>query len=151
MTITEIKDKIIEHGIEPFPGSINQIEELKSYLNINYLPSVYIDFLQQMGNGTRNGFLQGHSCFFNELPNLKKWAIELLIENNSNLALTSNDFVFWMSQGYMFTFFKIDEGDDPPVYFYTEISNPLNFIKISETLSEFFTRLALNDKELFKI
>lgn len=104
-----------------------------------------------MGNGTKNGFLQGHSCFLNELPNLKVWADELLKENTSKLSLTPNDFVFWMSQGYMFTFFKLDEGNDPSVYFYTEFTNPSNFVKIANSFTEFLTRIQLRDKELFKI
>jgi len=151
MTISEIESKIINQGIETLPASTEEIKLLKSHLGIDSFPSTYIDFLERMGNGTKNGFLQGHSCFLRELPNLKTWAIELLQENGSNLTLDQNQFVFWMSQGYMFTFLDLSEGDDPPVYFYTEVSKPKNFIKISDTFTEFLSRIESNDRELFKI
>ena len=60
--------------------------------------------------------------------------------------MTDDDFVFFMHQGYEFCFFKLSEGDNPPVYFYSEEACPFhprksahsNFIKITDSLSEFF-------------
>lgn len=151
MSISEIESKIISQGIEPMRAESGQIQSLKNELDVISLPTTYIEFLERMGNGTKNGFLQGHSCSFKVLPVLKAWALELLQENKSNLTLSQNDFVFWMSQGYMFTFFKLDEGNDPPVYFYTEMKTLNNYIKIADTFSEFLSRLYLRDKLLFKV
>lgn len=149
MSISEIESQLISQGIEPIPAESGQIQSFKNELSILSLPSTYVDFLERMGNGTKGGFLQGHSCSIKVLPVLKIWASELLQENKSNLTLSQNDFVFWMSQGYMFTFFKLDEGNDPPIYFYTEMSNLNNYIKISNSFTEFLTRLLLKDKHLF--
>lgn len=67
---------------------------------------------------------------------LNSWAKEILVENRSKAALGINDFVFWMSQGTMFCFFKLKAEDDPPVYLYTE-NVPDRFICISTSLTEF--------------
>ena len=72
--------------------------------------------------------------------------LEKIFKENT---LTDDDFVFWMSQGCMFCFFKLSEGDNPPVYFYNE-SGEDRFIKIADTLVGFLiNRLEMN-KELFK-
>ena len=119
--------------------------------NLIYLPSTYIEFLKAMGNGTPNGFLRGHSCFFDELDDLKEGAEELLEEDNSDLKHTNSDFIFWMSQGYMYAFFNLEEGDNPPIYFYHEMSKQKEFIKIANSLTEFLSRFEQLDKTLFKV
>lgn len=151
MSICEIESKIVSKGITPLPAASDQIHSLKKDLCFDVLPSSYYEFLMRMGNGTKNGFLQGHSCFINELPNLKAWATELLVENNFPLILSENDFIFWMHQGYMFAFFKMDEGHDPPIYFYTEVDKPSKFFKITDTFTEFLARILNDDKTLFQI
>jgi|GEM_PF-784687 len=81
---------------------------------------------------------------------LKEWAEELLEENNFPGKLSEKDFVFWISQGYMFCLFKLDEGDEPPVYYYCEGKRLTNFVKIADSLSSFLYRFYSLDKELFK-
>lgn len=83
-----------------------------------------------------------------EIGMLRNGAIDLLVENESSNTLTDNDFVFWMSQGYMFCFFRLDEGDDPPVYYYNEAKED-RFIKITNSLSEFLLGMMIKDKDLF--
>lgn len=108
------------------------------------LPKAYIEFLSVMGNGTDGGYMGGDSCFMNEIYDLKQGAEELLAENESENKLTDNDFVFWASQGCMFCFFRLSDGDNPPVYFYNE-SGADNFIKITGSFVEFLSnRLELN-------
>ena len=63
MSIKEIESRIIERGIIPMPATTGQIQSILKNYEIEDLPSTYIEFLSQMGNGTRNGFLQGSSCF----------------------------------------------------------------------------------------
>ena len=41
-----------------------------------------------------------------------------------------------MSQGVIFSFFNTEEGDNPPVYVYTEAIEG-RFIKVSKSLSSF--------------
>ncbi len=73
----------------------------------------------------------------------------MLEENESELVLTDNDFVFWMSQGCIFCMFKLNEGDNPPVYFYNE-SGDDRFLKISNTLTEFLINYLELKSNLFQ-
>ena len=100
------------------------------------LPEEYRIFLEIGGNGVR--FLKGSSYDITEVFNLKKWANELLEEDNSDEVLSTNDFIFFMHQGYQFYFFKLNEGDNPPVYFYEEGKNEKRIIKKFNCLSDFF-------------
>ncbi|MGW8442844.1 SMI1/KNR4 family protein [Paenibacillus sp. S33] len=114
------------------------------------LPMAYIEFLEAMGNGTDHTFLRGESCFMDELLELNEWGTELLEENIGPLKLTLNDFVFWMSQGCMFCFFKLDEGENPPIYFYSESKKKDGFYKITDTFTEFLQRKYIKDKYIFQ-
>lgn len=149
-SIIDIANNVTQNGIELIPATIEEINILKSSIT-GKLPQNYIDYLILMGNGTPNGFLKGHSCFLNELPNLKKWSKELLNENNFSKKLSENDFVFWMSQGDQFAFFKLNEGDNPPIYYYREGTNQTSFAKITNSFNEFLYKLSINDKHLFDI
>jgi len=73
----------------------------------------------------------------NEISKLKTWAIELLEEDDSSELLTDNDYVFFMHQGYQFYFFKLDEGSNPPIYYYEESENSCKFIKKHDSLAIF--------------
>lgn len=150
-SIKQLKETLIEKGIELVPGTIEQVNDFIEKNNYKKLPKTYVEFLLAMGNGTNNGFLRGHSCFFNELDDLKEGAEELLSEDNSKLKLPDNSLVFWMSQGCMFAFFNLDEGDNPPVYFYKELSQQKDFMKITNSITEFLSRFESKDKNLFKI
>ncbi len=87
--------------------------------------------------------------FLNDIPFLNRRAKEILIENRSEVTLKTEDYVFWMSQGTMFCFFKLNDGDDPPVYLYTE--NDLDrFICISKSLTEFIRNYCFNCRTAFK-
>ena len=45
------------------------------------LPRAYQEFLLSMGRSAGQ-FLRGSDCFFNHLPQLQEWGVELLHENN---------------------------------------------------------------------
>ncbi|HKW23132.1 MAG TPA: hypothetical protein VJO13_17235, partial [Ktedonobacterales bacterium] len=51
---------------------------------------------------------------------LTNYAHELLDENGFPEPLPEDAFAFTMHQGYTFQFFRIGDGDDPPVYWYSE-------------------------------
>lgn len=82
------------------------------------LPLEYKTFLKLMGNGA-GSFMLGSSVFFNELFDLRSGAIELCEENNIPI-IPNSAFVFWMHQGYQAAYFNIGEGDNPPVYYFSE-------------------------------
>ena len=118
--IEAIINRAVEFGAKVEPASSHEIHILMEGIGVNEIPQSYKEFLLLTGKGMKNGFLQGHSCFINEIPKLKGWAQDLLEENKSPIRIKDNQLVFWMSQGYMFAIISIDEGDDPPVYFFTE-------------------------------
>lgn len=151
ISLNDIADKLRFDGVELMPATDTEINTISSMSGKYKLPLEYTKFLKLMGNGTLNGFLRGESCFIDELPSLKKWSVELLEENNFEGQLNEFDFVFWMSQGYQFAFFKLDEGDNPPIYYFREGANLEKFIKITDSFTEFLHRLQIKDKLLFDI
>ena len=84
--------------------------------------------------------MRGSSCFYDEIFFLREWAIDLLEEKNFR-ELPANSFVFWMHQGYQFAFFLPDEGDNPRVFFYTQVENNYgnpDFILQNNRLTDFY-------------
>ncbi|WP_051530636.1 SMI1/KNR4 family protein [Ruminococcus flavefaciens] len=109
---------------------------LAQFPNIK-LPSAYVEFMRYAGNGL---FWVGSDYGFNEVPELKEWADELLEENCFPHKMKEDYFVFWMHQGYMFYFFKLSEGDDPPVYYYSECAQISDFVKCSDSFTHFIMK-----------
>ena len=105
--INGLIEKIEQRDIYTKKSSEEQIERLCSSVKEKSLPKAYIEFMQVMGNGTQGDYMDGDSCFMDEIYDLRQGAIELLEENESIHKLTDDDFVFWMSQGCMFCFFKL--------------------------------------------
>ena len=148
--INELIEKLEQKNICMKRSTEKQMEELCSLVKGKNLPKAYIEFMSVMGNGTEgHQYMGGESCFMNEILDLKQWAIEVLEENESINLLTDDDFVFWMSQGCMFCFFNLTEGDDPPVYFYNE-SGEDRFIKVADSIVEFLVNMLEMNKNLFK-
>lgn len=99
-------------------------------------PLAYREFLQLMGKKAGD-FLQGSDCFYQHLLLLQKWALELLKENCFSGKLPEDAFVFFMQQGYQFSFFRFSEGDNPPIYYYCEGDNKRVFKKSHNQFSDF--------------
>ncbi len=149
--ISNVIEELKENGVQMCPTTLEDLEAINSLTNRKHLPKAYLEYYKYMGNGV--SFFKGHSCFKNEIFKVKTWAEELLNENKVQTKLSENDFVFWISQGYMFCFFKLDEGDDPPVYYYCEGEGKglSSFYKIAESFSLFLYRMYKYDRDLFKI
>lgn len=135
-------------SIKLTPCTSDQIDEVQKYCK-GKLPKAYVEFLEVMGQGTSPGFLTGHSCFIDELFDLREWSEELLQETEYDRHLPDDCFVFWMSQGYQFAFFKFNDGDDPPVYYYREYSRQKNYKIISKSFSQFLMSVLNKDKNPF--
>ena len=147
--INELIEKLEKKNICMKKITKKQMQKLLSSTSQNILPEAYIEFMSIMGNGTEGQYMGGDSCFMNEVCNLKQGAVDLLEENKSKNMLSDVDFVFWMSQGCMFCFFKLTEGDNPPVYFYNEDGED-RFIKIADSLVEFWVNRLEMNKLIFK-
>lgn len=142
--LEELEVKLAARNIHMRKCNDAELAEVKENLGNKQLPKAYLEFLSIMGNGTDGKYLGGDSCFLDELFDLEQGAVELLEENESECNLSENDFVFWMTQGCMFCFFRLNEGNNPPVYLYNEDGDD-RFIKISSTLTEFLmNRLEMN-------
>lgn len=121
---------------QPIPCTLQEVEELEQWLG-HRLPKAYREFLLWMGH-SGGGVLAGTNCFYEDLKRIQTSAKELLEENHYSGELPKDAFVFYMHQGYQFNFFHLEEGDDPPVYFYVE-ENPTRifFEKIYQKFSIF--------------
>lgn len=134
MYLDKLQKALLKDGYKLYPASENNIMCLTELYGS--LPAAYLEFLRLMGSGTNGIYFQGESCFTDELFFLNEWGRELLEENESKCHLESSDFVFFMSQGCMFCYFNKNDGDNPPVYFYTE-NKPHQIKQIANCLSDF--------------
>lgn len=128
--ISRLKDS----GQKMIPLSEKDINGIEKEVNMK-LPEVYRTFLSLMGRGAGD-FMKGSSVFYNDFDDFK-YGVTDIIEENKLPKLPENAFVFWMHQGYQFAFFLLSDGGDPPVYYFSEGRNQLDYQQI-ETLSEFF-------------
>jgi hypothetical protein len=139
-------DDIIEllrrHKVGMIPCAENEVQILEEYLHCS-LPQAYREYLLSMGkySGRINA---GTDCFYSDLFNLKPAAIELLATKKVEKNLPSDAVVFSMHQGYEFDFFRRSEGDNPPVYSYSEGDVTANgFRRTSDSFTEYF-KMVLN-------
>jgi len=147
--INEFVRKLERRNITMKKCTKEEIDKVRSLANGKKLPEAYIEFMNVMGNGTNGEYLIGESCFMDEVEYLNQWGAETLEENESKHILTEEDFVFWMCQGCQFCFFKLNEGDNPPVYFYNEGGKD-EFVKVASTLTEFLISMINPNKDTFR-
>ncbi|MFB2837368.1 SMI1/KNR4 family protein [Floridanema evergladense] len=152
MYLDRVKKQLIELKLaspdELLGCTQDEVVELEEKLGI-LLPKAYQEFLLLMGHGAGR-FLRGSDCFFKDLLVLKRWAIELLEENNFPESLPEDAFVFLMHQGYQFSFFRVSQGDDPPTYSYCEGTDETAFIKSHDKYSDFLmTEVEIHAKYLY--
>lgn len=147
--INELVRKLQNNNERMKPCTKEQIEKINSIAKGKELPQAYLEFMSAMGNGIEGDFMKGESVFMDEIDILKEGAVELLEECKSKNVLTDEDYVFWMSQGCMFCFFRLNEGDNPPVYLYKEVGND-EFIKIAHSLTEYLINNFEMNKDTFK-
>ena len=67
---------------------------------------------------------------------------------NIKISLDKEAFVFMIdNQGVQWFFFRLDEGDNPPVYMYTEARED-RFDKICDSYTDFITGIAKADSTI---
>ncbi|CAI6064459.1 hypothetical protein PAECIP112173_01923 [Paenibacillus sp. JJ-100] len=106
------------------------------------LPEAYLNFMELAGRGYI--MFKGSDYTIQDVEiykALKEGAIEVLEECNFKNRIGDDQFVFMGHQGYMYWFFDLNEGSNPPVYFfeesYDESVTQGEFIKLSDSFSEF--------------
>jgi len=125
------------HGCTP-----EQIVSFEKSMNImgglhHQLPLQYKEFLLAVGNGTNHTFLRNTVFWMSKLEQMKEVAVSLTV---GDIDLPNDAFVFSMiDQGYAFLFFKLSEGDDPPVYSYYEGQGPP--VVVRKSFSEYLNKL----------
>lgn len=151
MYLDRVKKQLIELQLvkpDELAGcTCDEVIAIEQQLGIS-LPRSYQEFLLYMGCSAGK-FLRGSDCFLKNLPQLQEWAVELLQENNFAESLPDDAFIFFIHQGYQFSFFRVSEGADPPTYSYCEGTNQTFFIKSHESFSEFLvTEVEIHAKYL---
>ena len=145
----EIVKKMLKKNVKIVGCSEAQISLIEESVG-GKIPECYREFLRSMGMDTVPDKTQenwydyagftGEDVFFkDDILKLNNELQEQLDEDNRpDLQLLENDFVFFSSQGYIYAFFKLDEGDNPPVYGYEEGYEGNTFPKLTESLQEFY-------------
>ncbi len=139
-SLTDLSIFLKKRGNNLKPVNSNKIQQIEGVYNI-VLPETYKQFLLLMGNGA-GAFMRGSSVFFDELFYLKQGVQELIEENNLE-TIPEDAFVFWMHQGYQAAYFRLSEGNDPPVYYFSEGKKTDRFELKEKSLTDFFISQAL--------
>lgn len=140
-SLNQIAEYLRKRGENLKPLDEFQIRKIEIEFNAP-LPATYRTFLSLMGNGAGN-YMRGSSVFFNEIFSLRKWTMELINENGLN-PLPKNAFVFWMHQGYQSAYFRLNESNDPPVFYYEEGNRTQDFQLKEKKLTDFFVAQLLS-------
>ena len=138
MSLKDLANWLRERGFHLEGCREDEIQAFKDYLGVHDLPGEYLEFLRQMGKGA-GPFMEGSSVFYDEIFDLNRSA-ELLLRENNFRTLPDQSVVFWMHQGYQFAFFKLDEGDNPPIYFYYEGKSSADFEIKERSLIDFLIK-----------
>mgnify|MGYP001545582906 CR=1 FL=1 len=138
--------------VQLIPCTEEQVETLEGQIG-RRLPGCYREFLLTMGIDTlpdrsRPGWygysgFTGETVFYENLFDMQPYLAEQILEDGRNdlcEQLKDTTFLFYMSQGYMFAFFDLEEGDNPPVYGYIEEYEGDDFPKLTDSLVEFYER-----------
>ena len=118
----------------PEASSPDQVQALSQQLG-HAFPAPYNEFLLWMGQ-SRAGMLLGSDWLPDDLSPLKDKAKNLLATNKFPQPLPDDAFVFWMSQGYVFAFLRLSQGDNSPVYRYHSTLDTTAFTQISPSFGE---------------
>ena len=115
-----------------------EIRQLEEYAG-GSLPHVYREFLRQVGRSTGCLFRGSEGSLQSRFQlRMRAQAEGLLKRTHAAWTLPGDAFVFLMTQGYQFSYFRLSEGDDPPVYHYLEESEGAT--RLADHLSDYFRR-----------
>ena len=127
-------------------ASSHEIDELESELG-HGLPRTYRRFLERMGHSA-GGLFRGsdYSLAQPHRLRLRPAAERVIARAGGGHELPVDAFVFLIHHGYQFLFMRLGEGDDPPVYRFSDADHQA--VRIADTFSEFLSRRLANHEEL---
>ena len=140
--ICEFESIIQEFGAESIGCSEQEISNLESMLSPPYkLPLAYKEFLlyggKRMGNLFR-GIDISYSMVECLMKNKYRDIIQMIKPWYSEIKLPPDLFIINQHLGSNFTYFRLTEGEDPPIYWWEEGEGGLEVsAKESERFSEF--------------
>ncbi len=126
-------NSIPSHDLRPCTEQVVlALEQLLGYT----LPLAYRALLLWIGHGAGQ-LMQDLDCFYDHLLSFQKNARQLLREHECSLSLPEDAFVFFQCDDYSFSFIRVSEGEDPPVYAYESTWRRTPFKKIYRHFSDF--------------
>lgn len=140
MKSEEISRELIAGGVsvleQVLAFSDAEVDALERTAGVHF-PAAYRVFLRAVGKRA-HGYFDGTRIFGTQIAELNEAAAALLRENEETFALPADAFVFSMHQGYQFHYLLTSDGDDPPIYFYSEGCGPPEqvFASFSEFVRE---------------
>ncbi len=113
----------------------DEIRDLEDELGAR-LPLVYRQFLRAMGHSAGPLF-DGSDCSLTQRHRLRlRPSAERIIQRSAaGWQLPDDAFVFLVHHGYQFLFFRLSEGDNPPIYRFSDADDAA--IRIAPSLTEF--------------
>lgn len=149
-SISEIAERLRESSgpdeIAIEGASAAEIGELETYAG-GSLPDVYRRFLSVMGHSAGTLF-RGSDCLLTQRHRLRfrESAERIINRNGAGFELPEDAFVFLVHHGYQFLYFCLGQGDDPPVFRFSDADQTAN--KIADTFSGFLLARLANHEEL---
>lgn len=123
--ITLLKQRIIDTDLARARYIVGcsdaTIQKIMDIQKITNIPKAFWAYLKIMGTsigGIYSGAEVGAHAMLTQ--NLKEQAKSLLEEVGISSGVLDRAIVYFMHQGHTFFFVSIDEGDNPPVYMYSE-------------------------------
>lgn len=135
---TLVEQLCIAKPDEVHPCTADEVAQLERRIGRS-LPAAYREFLLWMGRGAAR-LLVGTDFFYDDIKKIEHYresAQELLDENGIRTPIPEDAFIFYMHQGYQFMYFRLTEGDNPPIYYYGEGEGYSNFRTLNPSFSDF--------------
>lgn len=120
-------------------STYEEVDKLEAKLGIKF-PACYRELYVMMGMSRAFRIGPENSFLFPNYDGMNATARSIAKSTGVNVDIGGNDFVFCcFNETGFFWFFKLDEGDDPPVYQYEEYDE--DYIKAGNSLSGFIREM----------
>lgn len=134
--------QLIAAGSQETAGcSTSDIERLHRRISFP-LPDAYLYFFEAVG-ADAGDFLKGSEFLLHQLDDATAEA-EALLEDDGDLRLPPNAFVFCSHHGYQFLFFILGDGPDPTVHYHLEAEG--EFQRVADTFSEWLMETVRDER-----